>query len=228
MGKVKLKHFAEMKHFSNIIEPSILEVLNNQHILCGKWNKEIFKNKNPITIELGCGKGEYTISLAKKFSNRNFIGMDMKGARLWRGCKTALNEGLTNTFFIRSHIDFLKSFFVENEISEIWVTFPDPHKEKPKKRLTSSKFLNLYKEILTPNGIINLKTDNFDLYEYSYNIAKINDLKILDATTDLYQTHLGNEILSIRTFYENQFLEQNKKICYLAFELSKNKIFVEP
>jgi tRNA (guanine-N7-)-methyltransferase len=228
MGKNKLGRWAEMKTFSNVIEPDASSVRNVQHPLKGRWKTDYFGNDNPIALELGCGKGEYTIELAKSYPARNYIGIDIKGARIWRGAKTAFESNIKNVLFLRTRIEFINSFFTENEVDEIWITFPDPF-PKPKnadRRLTSPPFLNSYRLFLKDNGTIHLKTDNHDLFRYTLEIVKFNSLEIVSATEDLYSGSFDNEILSIRTHYENIFLKENKKINYLTFNLPKEKIII--
>lgn len=229
MGKDKLARWAEMKSFNNVIEPPVWEVLSKDHTVKGNWNKLIFKNENPVILELGCGKGEYTVGLATRFPENNYIGVDIKGARMWRGSKTAHENNILNASFLRTRIEFIKSFFVSDEVNEIWITFPDPHPKKRDagKRLTSPSFLNSYRQILKDRGIIHLKTDNKDLWNYTRKIVKNNDLEIVISTDDLYSGEISNDILAIRTHYEKIFLKQGIKICYLAFRLEKNKIVAE-
>lgn len=225
--KRKLEHFQEMKGFPNVFEPKLDEVFGASYKMRGKWKGEYFKNTKPITLELGCGKGEYSIGLAKKYPDRNFIGVDIKGARMWRGAKTALDEEIENVAFLRTRIEFIASCFAENEVDEIWITFPDPRpKDKhEKKRLTSPPFVQLYKKLLKPNGIIHLKTDNDFFYNYSLEEALRNEYDILEATEDLYNEKIGEmdidtrEILSIKTHYETIFKEKGHIIHYLKFVL---------
>jgi len=230
VGKNKLKRFAENETFENLIQPSFDKVFNTDYPLKGNWNKQFFKNQNPIILELGCGKGEYSVGLARMFPNKNFIGIDIKGARLWRGAKTALEDGLKNVGFIRTRIDHIKSFFAPNEVDEIWVTFPDPQPRPSKatKRLTSSRFLNYYANFLKPNGVIHLKTDNQMLHQYTKALVEQNNLKMHVCTNDLYAEVSDDPILGIKTFYEQQFLEQGLPITYIKFELSHGGPFHEP
>lgn len=222
MGKKdKLRRFAENETFSHVIQPQFSEVFNADYSLKNKWSQCYWKNNNPIVLELGCGKGEYTVQLAQKYPDKNFIGIDIKGARLWRGAKTALEDSITNVAFIRSRIEFLLSFFGANEISEIWITFPDPQKEKrrTKKRLTSPRFLNMYASILKPQGIIHLKTDSIELYEYTTSLLQYNSQTIHVATPHLYESEIADDILSIKTFYEQGYLAQGKPITYIQFQV---------
>lgn len=214
-----------MKSFNNVIEPETDEAKAGEHPLKGRWNKEHFKNDNPVVLELGCGKGEYTVGLALKFPLKNFIGIDIKGARIWRGAKTAHDNNIANASFLRTRIEFINSFFSVDEVDEVWITFPDPHPKKRNagKRLTSPYFLNSYRAFLRDNGIIHLKTDNSELYNYTYGIVKHNNLEINTATEDLYSGRIENDILSIRTHYENIFLSKGIRINYLSFRLDKNR-----
>lgn len=225
MGKNKLSRWAEMKSFGNVIEPRTVEIKTGTYPLRGKWKQEYFGNSNPIVLELGCGKGEYTVGLALNYPDKNHIGVDIKGARIWRGAKTAFENNIKNVLFIRTRIEFINSFFAEDEIDEIWVTFPDPF-PKPGdagRRLTSPAFLNSYRRILKNRGIIHLKTDNTLLYRYTLGVAESNDLEIISDTDDLYSNEKDNEILSIRTHYEDIFLKKDIKIKYLSFMLDKNR-----
>jgi tRNA (guanine-N7-)-methyltransferase len=226
VGKNKLARWAEMKSFKNIIEAPVDEVFSKDHSLKGNWNKVCFKNENPVVLELGCGKGEYTIGLASRFPRNNYIGIDIKGARMWRGAKTAHEKGILNVAFLRTRIEFISSFFSRDEVDEIWITFPDPHPKRRNagKRLISPFFLNSYRQFLKDHGIVHLKTDNIDLWNYAVKVIKHSDLEIVVSTEDLYSGEINNDIFLIRTHYEKIFLKQGKKICYLAFRLEKNKI----
>jgi tRNA (guanine-N7-)-methyltransferase len=229
VGKDKLARWAEMKTFKNVIEPPVWEVISKDHPVKRNWNKIIFKNENPVILELGCGKGEYTVGLASRFPENNYVGIDIKGARMWRGSKTAQENNIQNASFLRTRIEFIKSFFSSDEVNEIWITFPDPHPKKRDagKRLTSPSFLNSYRAILKDRGIIHLKTDNKDLWNYTKKVVENNNLETVVSTNDLYSGEITNDILTIRTHYEKIFLEQGIKICYLAFRLEKNKIVSE-
>ncbi|KXB07967.1 hypothetical protein AKJ55_01605 [candidate division MSBL1 archaeon SCGC-AAA382M17] len=230
MTKNKLARFAEMKTFPNVVEPEFREVFYKDYRLKGKWQKDFFKNDKPIVLELGCGKGEYTINLARQYPNHNFIGIDIKGARMWRGAKIALEENIPNAVFLRTRIDFITSFFEEDEVKAIWVTFPDPQPKKPRKRLISTKFLTYYQHFIQNNSPIHLKTDNYNLYHYTLSIIRENELYLLYAENDIYGVN-NNQLEAIRkiqTFYEKQFLEENKKIKYVAFKLDKYKNLKEP
>ncbi len=228
MGKNKLKRFAENETFGHLFQPSPKEMLTNDFFLKGKWNKEYFKNENPIILEVGCGKGEYTTGLARRNPEKNYIGIDIKGPRLWRGSKTVQEEQLNNVAFIRNKVEFLTSFFAENEISEIWITFPDPQIKKMKKRLTSARFLETYSKILNSEGIIHLKTDSILMHEFTKEMIHLNGLKTLFSTDNLYGTDLDNEVTQIKTFYEQKFLEEGLKITYLKFRLNEKTNFINP
>jgi tRNA (guanine-N7-)-methyltransferase len=226
--KDKLGKFKENATFTSLYQPETDTVLKNDYEHKGKWNTDVFKNSNPIVLELGCGKGEYTITLAQKFPDKNFIGIDIKGARLWKGAKFAHGNKLENVAFIRTRIDFITSFFAENEISEIWITFADPQLKRSRKRLTGIMFLNRYKKILKDRGIIHLKTDSRFLHEYTLELAIQNSLQIIEANSDIYGSNRADDILSIKTFYEQQFLKQGFAITYLAFCLNSASALKEP
>lgn len=225
--KKKLQRFEEMKNFSHVIQVPYDEVYNKDHKFKGKWNKDIFKNTNPIILELGCGKGEYTTGLAEENPGKNFIGIDIKGARLWQGGKTALEKNLINVRFIRTRIEFIRSFFAQNEVCEIWITFPDPHEKRPKKRLNSPCFLNYYREFLIDKGMIHLKTDNKLLYFYNQAIIKENKLECFFATENLYSGTIKIGIPRIETFYEKLFIAEGKQITYQKFALPAHKVIKE-
>lgn len=220
MGKNKLERFEENLTFPNLFQVSYDFLQQNKFHLRGKWNSDFFKNDNPIVLELGCGKGEYTVNLAKKYPNKNFIGIDIKGARLWRGCKTSNEDKMNNVAFIRTRIQLIENFFDNNEVSEIWITFPDPQLKKPNKRLTCERFLSHYKNIAKPNTIIHLKTDSYELYDYTLNeVIPQGNYKILFNIDDLYASDFQDDVKGVRTFYEQMFLDMGKKITYLKFEL---------
>ena len=228
MGKNKHKRFEECKIFSHLFQPLPEEMLENDFHLKGKWNTDFFKNDNPIILEAACGKGEYSTGLARRNPEKNYIGIDIKGARLWRGSKTVQEEGIKNVAFIRNKVEFLRSFFSEEEISEIWITFPDPQKRKFKKRLTSARFLEIYSNILKPDGIIHLKTDSVLMYEFTNKIIKSNELNLLYSTDNLYDTDQDNELTQIKTYYEQSFLNEGTKITYLKFGLNKKLFYENP
>lgn len=228
MGKKKLQRFAEMETFSNVIQPPFDEVFRKDHPVKGQWKATQFGNNNPLVLELGCGKGEYTTGLARRYPDKNFVGVDIKGSRIWRGARTALKENLVNVRFLRSHIELINSFFGQNEVDEIWITFPDPQLKKKRKRLTSPRFLMNYSRFLQDNGLVHLKTDNVVLFNYTHALARTNGFTIRTQTSDLYGEGLNNEILEIKTFYEHQFLARGMKITYLCFELTNEKEIIEP
>ena len=213
MGQKKLIRFEELKTFPNVLQyPESMQ---------GKWH-DFFQNKNPITLELACGKGEYAIGLGRLYRERNFIGIDIKGNRIWKGAKTALTEGLNNVAFLRTQIDKLTDYFSSDEISEMWITFPDPQLRfsKMKKRLTHPKFLRLYQNILKKDGVIHLKTDSPDLYNFTKAVIDLYQLKTIDDKDDLYQEENITETLSIKTHYENLDIAQSNKVHYLSFQLN--------
>lgn len=213
MGKDKLRRFAEIETFSNVMQ------LDAGKPLKGNWAKDFFKNGNPVVLELACGKGEYSVNLAKMFPDKNFIGIDYKGNRIWRGAKTALEEGVNNVGFLRIQIENLLDYFAPGEVDEIWITFPDPQPQlsREKKRLTSPRFLQKYKELLKPGGYVNIKTDNDGLHAYT--AEKIEELGLLLSvrTENLYHSPYVTEVLSIKTYYEKKYLADNKNINYLKF-----------
>jgi len=223
MAKRKLKKFAEVASFQNCFFLSFEQSQEDGLPLKGKWHKECFKNNNPIVLELGCGKGEYTVGLAKRYPEKNFIGVDIKGNRIHTGAKTATDDNMNNVAFIRTRIDYIDACFSENEITEIWITFPDPQPQKTRvrKRLTNMMFIDRYKKFLIKNGIINLKTDNEPFYDYSKEVALENKFEIIDSTNDLYAdiTLRDEALTSIKTHYENIFSKKGFKICYLKFRV---------
>jgi tRNA (guanine-N7-)-methyltransferase len=226
VGKNKLARWAEMGTFNNVIQPDTGDLYGKDHPIKGKWHSDIFRNLNPVILELGCGKGEYTLGLSSRFPCNNYIGIDIKGSRMWRGAKTAYENNMPNVAFLRTRIEFINSYFAEDEVDEIWITFPDPHQGKlnSNKRLTCPWFLNTYRNFLKDYGIIHLKTDNAELFNYTRNLAELNDLPVVFATSDLYSDKKGDDILFIRTHYENLFLADGLKINYLSFRLEKNKV----
>ena len=224
-SKNKLKRFKENLTFKNVIQPSREILVDNNFEYKGKWNDLFFKNNKPIIIELGCGKGEYSTELAKLNPEKNFIGIDIKGARFWRGAKTAIDEGLNNIAFVRSQIELIDKIFSKGEVSEIWITFPDPQIKfkREKHRLINLKFINLYKNILVPNGIINLKTDSEFLHGYMLGLIKsTNFLELIYSNHNIYNNSgAPDDVLSIQTFYELKFLKQKKPITFINFKVLK-------
>ena len=214
-----------METFDRVFQPEFEEVFNKDFRLKGHWAEQVFENDHPILLELGCGKGEYTIGLAEKYPDRNFIGVDIKGARIWKGASTANERSMRNVAFLRTRIEFIESFFAHNEISEIWITFPDPQlkKRRNKKRLTGPRFLNYYRTFLADNGIIYLKTDNDTLFAYTASLVRYNCLEILAESGDLYHSEYLDDLLSIQTTYEKQFLEEGSNINYISFRLTNEK-----
>lgn len=228
MAKNKLAKFAEMDTLSNVFQPLHKEVFRTDYYLKGAWNREFFKNNHPIVLEVGCGKGEYTVGLGQLYPEKNFIGLDIKGARMWTGAKEASDTGMQNVAFLRSYAEVLESAFAPGEVSEIWVTFPDPQMAKARKRLSGSRFLMLYKKLMREDGIVHLKTDSLFLYTYTSELIKANGLKVFVDTEDLYGCGIDDKVLSIKTFYERQWLLRGKKIKYLQFSLEGVNTIVEP
>lgn len=228
MGKDKLKRFTELNTLDRVIQPSFEEMFRKEYKLKGHWREEVFHNQNPVIIELGCGRGEYTVAMGRMFPDKNFIGIDIKGARMWRGAKTANEENLTNVAFLRTRIEFINSFFAQNEIDEIWITFPDPQldKKRIKKRLTSPAFLNMYALFLKPDGLVHLKTDCRHLHEYTKAVVAGNNLDLFECCTDIYGTDgYADELLSVKTTYEARFLAEGFDITYMRFGLAgKNQL----
>jgi len=230
LGKNKQARWTELKGFDHVIEPPFDEVFRHDHQMKGKWHSDWFGNKNPIVLELGCGKGEYSVGLAEMYPGKNFIGIDIKGARMWKGAKESYYKKLPNVAFIRTRIELLGSFFVSGEVDEIWLTFPDPQpkRKREKKRLAGPVFLNLYRNFLKDNGTVHLKTDSRELFDYTCSLVKINGLEIITSSTDLYGQPPDNPLLTIRTYYEEIFLKQGIPITYLAFRLPNEKEIISP
>jgi len=220
MGKNKLKRFAENETFENLFQHNEFNARTEQFPLKGKWHSEYFKNDNPIVLELGCGRGEYTIGMAQRFSNKNFIGIDRKGARLWRGCKDGIEKKLKNVGFLRIKIEDIECYFDKNEISEIWVTFPDPQLRKERRRLISPNFISKYQKIIDPIGIIHLKTDSRELYEYIMEIAPIENWILIDNIPNVYDTCENSVLTEIQTFYEKKWLQERKIISYISLSVA--------
>ncbi|MBN8719239.1 MAG: tRNA (guanosine(46)-N7)-methyltransferase TrmB [Sediminibacterium magnilacihabitans] len=214
MGQKKLIRFEAIRHFDNVLEyPKDMP---------GQW-KQFFKNEHPITLELACGKGEYAVGLGRLYPSRNFIGIDIKGNRIWRGAKTALEEGLNNVAFLRSQIDKVTDYFQPGEVAEIWITFPDPQlrASRAKKRLTHPRFLRLYQRFLQSNGLVHLKTDSPDLYEFTLTVINLFGLEVIDQSGDVYANTDIKQELQIKTHYEGLDIAQSNRIHYLCFRLNK-------
>ena len=220
MGKNKLQRFAEIEQFKNVFELTDFQDGEKKN-LRGKWREEVFQNDAPIVLELACGKGEYTLELARRNPQCNYVGIDIKGARLWKGAKRALKGELDNVRFLRIYIDHLQEYFGAEEVDEIWITFPDPFLKysKRNKRLSSPKFLSIYQQVLKPGGNIHLKTDSEPLFSYTRQIIERHQCKILDIEEDIYQNRPEDEQLTIQTYYEKKHLEKGKAIKYIRFEL---------
>ncbi|MEN8229006.1 MAG: tRNA (guanosine(46)-N7)-methyltransferase TrmB [Bacteroidota bacterium] len=221
MGKKKLIRFGELGTLEKVFQPPFEEVLRKDYHLKGKWKREVFRNENPLILELGCGKGEYTVGLARNFPDCNYMGIDIKGARIWTGARTAHDEGLSNVAFLRTRIDFIQSFFAKDEVDELWITFPDPQEKRrrQKKRLTGAHFLNSYRSFMKDDGLIHLKTDNKLLYHDTLELARYNDLKIEKNSENIYSEGWEDETVSIQTYYEAGFLARGESINYIRFRL---------
>lgn len=228
MGKNKLRKFADMKGFSCTLEYPREVLLSEGFPYAGKWRDEFFHRDCPLTVELGCGKGEYTVALSKANPDRNYIGVDIKGARMWSGARTVEDEKIPNAAFLRAEIENIDRFFSPGEVDEIWLTFPDPQMQKVRKRLTSTRFMSLYRNIMRPDGVINLKTDSPFLYEYTRRLVDLNGFEKLADTSDLYGEGLADERTSIKTFYEQQWLSRGKRIKLISFRLPAEGELLEP
>lgn len=241
MSKGKLKKFAEMETFKNVFQYPYGVISEVPFEMRGYWREQYFHNDNPIVLELGCGKGEYTVGLARVYPNINFIGVDIKGARIYTGAKQALEEGLDNVAFLRTSIEIIDRFFSEDEVQEIWLTFSDPQMKNVHKRLTSTFFMNRYRRFLIDGGIVHLKTDSNFLFTYTTYMVDVNKLPVLFRTEDLYGNELSEgrvaenqmdektrEILVIHTYYENQWIERGLNIKYMKFQLPRVGELVEP
>ena len=221
MGKDKLKRFEEIKSFPNVLEPPVMETYEKK----GKWHKEIFKNDNPIVLELGCGKGEYSVGLARMYPDKNFVGVDIKGNRIYIGAKECIQEGLNNVMFLRTRIDFITNFFDADEIDEIWLTFSDPQPKKPRKRLSSKVFIDRYREFLKKDGKIHVKTDSDLLFEFTEEEIETQKYKRHELTWDLYGSFYEKldteqkKLFDIRTHYEKLFSNKGSVIKYCCFSL---------
>jgi tRNA (guanine-N7-)-methyltransferase len=216
--KKKLIHFTENLTFPHLFQPRYPELLP-EFRLKGRWAGEFFRNEHPITLELGCGKGEYTVGLARRYPARNFIGIDIKGARLWRGSKTVAEEQMRNVAFIRTHANNITHLFAAAEVAELWITFPDPQPNHERKRLTAPGFIGRYRSILAPGGVVHLKTDDAAFHQYTLEVIRDMNLRNIWSTDDLYHSGTTHDVVTVKTYYEEKWLEQNKKIFYLRFSL---------
>ena len=229
MGKNKLKKFKELEGNRLVLQYPFRTVQEGGFPLKGRWGADFFGNGNPIVLELGCGKGEYTVGLARHYAGKNFIGIDIKGARIWSGATAALRAGMTNVAFVRTSIELLEHFFAPDEVSEIWITFPDPQMKKVNKRLTGTRFVEMYRRVLAPGGVIHLKTDSPFLFAYTSMMTEHNGLDVLTKTADLYAGSASDDpILGIRTHYEQQWLDRGLTIKYLSFRPGEALALAEP
>lgn len=230
MAKNKLQKFAEMKTFSNVFECGMQQLDAGSDVteMAGHWREKYFHNNHPIVLELGCGRGEYTVGLGRLYPDINFIGIDIKGARMWAGAKQAELAQMTNVAFLRTNIEMLPHFFGANEVDEIWITFCDPQMKKATKRLTSSYFMQRYQQLMKPNGVIHLKTDSLFLYTYTREMVKVNEYPVLADTDDLYAKEQYPDAQALRTHYEQQWLDRGLTIKYIKWQLAHKQTFVEP
>ncbi len=228
MGKNKLSKFSEMETIDLVFQYTFARLSEKGFPLNGRWREDVCHNDNPIVIELVCGKGEYTVGLAGRFPDSNFIGIDIKGARMWKGATKARDMQMDNVAFIRTHIELIDHFFAPGEVDQIWITFPDPQMKKTRKRLTSTRFMELYRRVLKPGGMIHLKTDSPFLYTYTREMVTLNSMERVADTPDLYHSGVATDILSIRTFYEQQWLDRGLTIKYLSWHLDPSRPLVEP
>jgi len=228
MGKNKLQKFSEIAGFSHVFEYPFAVLQEKGCDLKGNWNRDVFKNDHPIVLELGCGRGEYTVGLGRLFPSKNFIGVDIKGARMWAGANESIQAGMYNVAFLRTHIELIDRFFASSEVDEIWLTFPDPQMKKTNKRLTSTRFMKIYRAILSDKGIIHLKTDSLFMYTYTCEMVKVNHFPVMLQTENLYESDIADEILSIRTYYEQQWLERGITTKYIRFICEPRDTLIEP
>ena len=222
-SKNKLKRFKENETFHNVIQPTREALVDANFSLKGKWCSSFFKNNNPLVLELGCGKGEYTVGLAKRYPNKNFIGIDIKGARFWRGAKTAIEDQMPNVAFIRTQIELIEFIFAENEVDEIWITFPDPQikYKRTKHRLTNVAFLQRYKNVLNNTGVVHLKTDSEFMHGYTLGLLHGLGHEVEYANHDVYrQEGSPEEVTEIQTYYEETYLAKDKAITYIRFKIN--------
>jgi tRNA (guanine-N7-)-methyltransferase len=218
MSKNKLTRFAENETFANLFQHDHFDARNEPFPLKGKWHDNYFKNNNPIVLELGCGRGEYTIGMAQRFPDKNFIGIDRKGARIWRGCKDGVEQNLKNVAFLRIKIEDIEYYFDRNEVHEIWVTFPDPQLRKERRRLISPNFISKYEKIIDSTGLIHLKTDSRELYEYVIQAAPIEEWNLFENIENVYETNTPSVLTEIQTFYERKWLVEGKVISYVCLK----------
>ncbi|MCD8031867.1 MAG: tRNA (guanosine(46)-N7)-methyltransferase TrmB [Bacteroides sp.] len=228
MGKNKLQKFADMAAYPHVFEYPYSIAEEVPFDMKGNWHRDFFGNDRPIVLELGCGRGEYTVGLGRRFPEKNFIGVDIKGARMWSGATEALEEGLANVAFLRTNIEIIDRFFASGEVSEIWLTFSDPQMKKATKRLTSTYFLERYRRFLIPDGLIHVKTDSNFLFTYTRYLLEENKLPVEVMTEDLYHSGEADEILSIKTYYEQQWLDRGLNIKYIRFRLPQQAVLTEP
>jgi tRNA (guanine-N7-)-methyltransferase len=229
VGKNKLAKFADMEEFPHVFQVSSHAIREGVGFeMKGKWNELFFRNNNPIVLELGCGKGEYTVGLGRLYPDKNFVGVDIKGARLWAGAKESHESEMKNVAFLRTNIEMIHHFFAENEVSEIWLTFPDPQMKKVTKRLTATNFMKSYQQFLKGNGLVHLKTDSNFMFTYTCEMVAANHYPVVFSSTDLYASDLQDPILGIKTYYEQQWLERGLTIKYIQFLLDKRDEFIEP
>ena len=232
MGKNKLKKFAEMETFSNVFQCGAREMLpsGGMHEMAGHWRDRYFHNDHPIVLELGCGRGEYTVGLAERYPDKNFIGVDIKGARMWAGAKQAELAGLKNVAFLRTNIEIITAFFAKDEVDEIWITFCDPQMKKATKRLTSTYFMQRYQQIVKPSGLIHLKTDSPFLYTYTTEMLRLNPYPVIVHTDDLYgaESALLADAKALQTHYEKQWLDRGLNIKYIEWQLTPLTKWEEP
>ena len=228
MGKNKLSKFADLNTYEHVVQISYKKLQAEEFKYKGKWSEAFFGNSKPVILELGCGKGEYTVKLAQHFPEYNFIGIDIKGSRMWMGATNAIDLGLNNAGFLRTNIENLRMFFGDGEVSEIWLTFPDPQMKKARKRLTATNFIEKYRQLMVPNGIVHLKSDSNFMYKYTEAMVAENQFEVNRQTDDLYHSEFLDPVLSIQTFYEKQWLDRGLAIKYLSFRLNHQDPLREP
>ncbi len=227
MGKGKLQKFSQMDTFPHVFQFPFGKLKEEGFPLKGSWRTDFFKNDNPIVLELGCGKGEYTVGLAKQFPDKNFIGVDIKGSRMWKGAKESLEAEMHNVAFVRTNIEIVDHFFAAGEVDEIWLTFPDPQMKKTRKRLTATNFIEMYLHFLKPGGIVHLKTDSDFQFNYTHEMVKANAFEIVELEENVHENRANDPVMQIRTYYESQWIGRGLTIKYIAFK-PEQKTFVEP